>query len=531
MPATAAQPDRQSALARAYRLIHDIQATIPDAATELSTLVARAELLGWGDVVRAGLFGRVVGAWFTRSGDTSAALAELIERSTLDGDDVMLALGLAMRADQGVSGDDSSTATSRDADLARAVVLLEQAESGPLERISAHTACGNALYTRGLFELCDEQYAAALAVGASLPPGTVDFLLAPIMFNRAEIQVAWSSMLYQLGDSKGVSERWSSWNALRAAATSFAMADSWRVELAALGLVLGAMTGEDTAGEARRLLEETLSTQPDEPRSAGHLRLAVALSDARAGRPEATVGAEAAVASIQPNLYPQLHDLALCLAAEAEARTGAGAGLRYARRQLSEHWAGRLASLGAMRARVQAERLSTERELLSKHARLDDLTGIGNRRALEQYLAELQRRDVARIALILLDVDAFKEVNDGHGHLAGDAVLVGIAGALERSIRPCDLAVRLGGDEFAVVLADVDIDAAVDRAAAFLRLIDEEHFEDASSGLVVTVSAGVAAGVPARMAELRADADAALYRAKAGGGRRVLRSRIARAVA
>jgi diguanylate cyclase (GGDEF)-like protein len=237
------------------------------------------------------------------------------------------------------------------------------------------------------------------------------------------------------------------------------------------------------------------------------------------------------VASIDANLYPQLYDLALYLAAEAEAGTGLGAGLRYGRRQLSEHWARRLASLGAMQSRVQAERLSTERELLSKHARLDDLTGIGNRRALEQYLTELERLDVASIALILLDVDAFKEVNDGHGHLAGDAVLVGIARALERSIRPCDLAVRLGGDEFAVVLADVDLDAAFERAAAFLALIDEQHFEEASPGLVVALSAGVATGAPARMAELRAEADAALYRAKAGGGRRVLRSRVARAVA
>ncbi|HUY31099.1 MAG TPA: GGDEF domain-containing protein [Acidimicrobiales bacterium] len=177
---------------------------------------------------------------------------------------------------------------------------------------------------------------------------------------------------------------------------------------------------------------------------------------------------------------------------------------------------------------MDAERLSSEREVLSRHARLDDLTGAGNRRALEQYLADLERDGVESVVHILLDVDAFKGVNDRYGHLAGDAVLVGIGRVLERGIRPCDLAVRLGGDEFAVVISGADIDVAVERATAFLRRIDGARFDCGGARLAVALSAGVAAGPPARIRELRAAADAALYRAKAGGGERVVRSRLAR---
>ncbi len=478
MSGGAAQPSEQrAARVRAFELIRDVQAGAPTALDDLEALAADARRRGWSDVARAGLFGRAVHAWYSKSPGARDAVGELGERSAAENDPVMLALGLAMRADTGVSGDAPSGAGTRAEDLARAVVLLEHA--GPesdavLERTSAHTACGNTLYSRSLFELCDEQYDAALALGAAEPAHSVDFLLAPIVFNRAEVQVAWAAMLVQLDEREAAAERWRAWEQLTAAVERFEIPDTWRVELDSLGLVL------------------------------------------------------AAIASIDPHLHPQLYDLALHLAATIEAGAGASAGLRYGRRQLDEHWAARLASLASMRARVEAERLSSEREVLSRHARMDDLTGIGSRRALEQYLADLERDDVESVALILLDVDAFKVVNDRYGHLAGDAVLVGIGRVLERGIRPCDLAVRLGGDEFAVVKSGADIDVACERATAFLRRIDEARFDSGDARLAVALSAGVAAGPPARIRELRAAADAALYRAKAGGGERVVRSRLAR---
>lgn len=526
----ALEGDRHAAVVRAFRLIHDIQTLRPGAIGELATLSADALERGWDEVVRAGLFGEVVTAWITRDEDVSAAVARLVDESAAHGDDVMLAVGLALRSDQGFSGDDPSGAENRIADIARAVVLLEQVEGRPIERITAHTACGIALGNRWLFALGDEQYEAALDIGEAEPPGTLDFLLAPIMFNLAEAQVSWASILRQLGDDEGVAERSRGWSAAAAAATSFTMAESWRVELDALGLILGAIAGEDSAPEARRLLGELGSPDGDDLRTAGLLTLAIALADASAGREDAAAMAESAIGSVDPDVHPHVHDLALYLAATIEAGGATGAGLRYAKRQLEQHWANRLSSLGAVQSRIQAERLSTERELLSKHARLDDLTGIGNRRALEQYLEHLQLLGVGTIALILLDIDAFKEVNDRHGHLAGDAVLTGVARVLEEGIRPVDLAVRLGGDEFAVVLADADLDAAFGRAFEFLTTFDLQSFDELSSGLVVALSAGVASGAPQRLAELRAQADTALYRAKAGGGEQVVRSRVARSV-
>jgi diguanylate cyclase (GGDEF)-like protein len=528
MSPTSPQPsDHERARVRAYELIQDLQATDPNAATELAALAEHAARRGWGDVARAGVLGRAVSAWYCQDGSALTAVATLIERSRLDGDQVMLALGLAMRSDPSVSGGDPATTTVRDEDLVKAMVLLEPADGAELERITGHTACGNALYHRGLFELCDEQYGAALVIGDSQPPGSLDFVLAPIMFNRAEVQVAWASTLYQLGDQVGVAQRWASWKALSASVTSFELPEAWRVELTALGLLLRSMAAEDTALAARRLLGELSYGDEDEPRSVGLLKLAAAVSDAHAAREGAGAAAEAAVRAIDPNLHGQLHDLALYIAAEIEAGGAEGAGLRYARRQLSVHWSNRLASLGSMQSRVQAERLASERELLSRHARLDDLTGIGNRRALDRYVTELMRLEVATVAILLLDVDSFKEVNDRHGHLAGDAVLVGIARILERSIRPSDIAVRLGGDEFAVVLSNADLDAAIERACGLLAMIDDEHFEDASPDLAVALSVGVAVGAPSRMTELRGEADAALYRAKAGRGRLVHRSRLA----
>lgn len=535
----AQEGDREAARTRAFRLIQNIQAAMPTAAAELEALFRLADERGWPEVVRAGLYGRAVHAWFRRDGGVRAAVDALIERSTADDDPVMLALGLAMRSDPGFSGIEpgptatsaaaASAAAAAEADLARAVVLLEQAGDGPLERMSGHTACGIALAGRWLFELADEQYAAALAIGAARPAGSTDFLVGSVMFNRAELQLAWASLLYQLGDRSAVAERWHTWRAAGIAATSLALPEAWQTELAAHGLLLAALAGRDTGAEAHQRLERLRARQEGASRAAGHLQLAAALGDAAAGLPGATEAAEEAARAIDPAVSPQVHDLALHLAAELEARGGGGAGLRYGRRQLSQHWSSRLGSLGAMQARIHAERLAAEREILSRHARLDDLTGVGNRRALEQYLADIERLGIATVALILLDVNSFKEVNDRHGHLAGDAVLVRIGRVLERSIRPSDLAVRLGGDEFAVVLAHADLEAAFGRAAALLEQIDGQSFEDVSPNLAIGLSAGVAAGPPRCMTELRAQADVALYRAKAGEGRHVLRSRVARA--
>ncbi len=521
--------DRHAAIAHTFRLVHDIQAGLPGAPGALAEHRSKAREVGWDDVERACIFGDAVTCWITGEGDPSVAVDDLIERSTHAGDDVMLALGLALRSDQGFSGGDLSGTAIYDEGLARATVLLEQAEGRPCERVSAHTACAIALGNRWLFELSHDHYDAALRIGSAQPKGSLDFLLAPIRFNLAEEQVSWASKLYELGDEAGVRERFELWNEVVRATEAYPISESWQVELDALGLVLRGLAGGDAVDGASKLLAvlgDARTGGGSGGRAAGLLQLAVAVGlcarrESRGEDHDSGAAIEAAVAAISPVVHPFMHDLALFLAAELEARPGAGAGLRYARRVVQEQWAKRDESLMAMRAQIASVRLASERDLLSRHARLDDLTGIANRRALEEFLSELIRHGVDRCALILFDVDAFKAVNDLHGHLAGDRLLVRIAEVLGRGIRSTDLAVRLGGDEFCVILAASDPGAARTRAEALVAAFDHERLEEIAPGLRPRMSAGVAVGDPATIMEMWAAADGALYEAKAAGGHEV----------
>ena len=521
--------ERAGSIVQAFRLIHDLQAGLPDAGEGLASLRARARASGWDDLDRVCVFGEAIRLWMADDPGAAAPVTELIERSTEAGDHVMLALGLALRSNQGFAGTDLRGTAAYDPELARATIILEHERGRPCERITAHTACAIALGDRWLFELSDEHYEAALAIGRAEPPGSVDFLLAPIRFNLAEQQVNWASRLYQLGDEHGVRERWHMWNQVVEATGAYPMTESWQIELEALGLVLEGLAGHDVVGAATRLLGRADGAPPETGRAAGLLHLAIALGIAGrgggSGDPLDAAGAiDAATVSLSPAVHPCLYDLALFLAARHEARPGRDSGLRYARRALEEQWARRDAALQAMQAQIASARVTSERDLLARHARLDDLTGIANRRALEAFLADLIRRGVDRCALVLFDVDAFKAVNDLHGHLAGDRLLVRIAQVLARGVRSSDLAVRLGGDEFAVILAEVDPVSAKARAEALVRAFDAEPLDDITAGLSLRISAGVATGGPAEIMELWAAADAALYEAKALGGHAVIAS-------
>jgi diguanylate cyclase (GGDEF)-like protein len=175
---------------------------------------------------------------------------------------------------------------------------------------------------------------------------------------------------------------------------------------------------------------------------------------------------------------------------------------------------------------IVAERtsqLQLNQENLKNMAYLDVLTGLPNRRAfnddLRRFIAA-SGRGQGHFALLLIDLDGFKAVNDSVGHGAGDAVLVEVAGRLRTLIRETDVAARLGGDEFCVILALPRDAAAVDSACARIikRLGDPMVLADRS--VVVGASIGVATIVPERATtpdELHKAADMALYEAKRGG--------------
>jgi diguanylate cyclase (GGDEF)-like protein len=167
--------------------------------------------------------------------------------------------------------------------------------------------------------------------------------------------------------------------------------------------------------------------------------------------------------------------------------------------------------------------LQLNQENLKNMAYLDVLTGLPNRRAfnddLRRFIAECGRGQ-GDFALLLIDLDGFKAINDTVGHGAGDAVLVEVAGRLRTLIRETDVAARLGGDEFCVLLAQPRDTAAVDSACARIikRLSDPIVLADRI--VVIGASIGVAK-VPRERAttpdELHKAADMALYEAKRGG--------------
>jgi diguanylate cyclase (GGDEF)-like protein/PAS domain S-box-containing protein len=166
-----------------------------------------------------------------------------------------------------------------------------------------------------------------------------------------------------------------------------------------------------------------------------------------------------------------------------------------------------------------------ERErTLRRLAERDDLTGLSNRRwfleALARHIASRRREDTGG-ALLLLDLDHFKELNDALGHAAGDRLLVQVARALRDDLRADDVLARLGGDEFAVLLPRADAEVARQVAEGLVARLHREH-APAPHGGSRPVSASVGAvllGGPETATAERAlaSADAAMYRAKAAG--------------
>jgi diguanylate cyclase (GGDEF)-like protein/excisionase family DNA binding protein len=165
---------------------------------------------------------------------------------------------------------------------------------------------------------------------------------------------------------------------------------------------------------------------------------------------------------------------------------------------------------------------ATVHDRLVDAARADPLTGLPNRRffteRVEHALARRARLGT-RIAVLFLDLDGFKLVNDGLGHAAGDDVLIAVANRIQRCMRAADTVARLGGDEFGVLLEDVTAPEepviAANRIADALRvpLRMESRIVSVRASIGVTLDDGGTAGAD----ELLRNADTAMYRAKAGG--------------
>ena len=174
--------------------------------------------------------------------------------------------------------------------------------------------------------------------------------------------------------------------------------------------------------------------------------------------------------------------------------------------------------------REALSKLSEAHIILKEMTTIDPVTGIRNRQYFDEVFVQELRRAVRQqydLALLLLDIDHFKKVNDTFGHLAGDECLAVVAKEIDNMLnRPSDVVARFGGEEFVVILPYVTEPSAVKLADQLREGLAQKVFRADGNDVHVTVSIGVASSVPKDLKdgrELLSHADTALYRAKAAG--------------
>ena len=197
------------------------------------------------------------------------------------------------------------------------------------------------------------------------------------------------------------------------------------------------------------------------------------------------------------------------------------------RDQREQETAARLKGLAERVANMEQEAQGYREhlEVQRQKALIDPLTGLPNRAAwserLDQEVNTWHQRD-NNLSLAMLDLDHFKRINDGYGHLAGDKVLKIIANVLRKRLRPTDFIARFGGEEFVLLMPDSSLKDALAAGEVLRAAIEACPFHFKGEPVTITVSMGVAQFQPGERSDLALKrADAALYRAKAAGRNQV----------
>ena len=171
-------------------------------------------------------------------------------------------------------------------------------------------------------------------------------------------------------------------------------------------------------------------------------------------------------------------------------------------------------------------KLQDELIQLSEVVRIDQLTGVMNRRGMDEaFSTEIarSRRNGELLSVALLDIDNFKSLNDQHGHAAGDTALKHLAGVVKRTVRPTDIVTRMGGEEFVVILPNTNLEEAVTTMSRLQRALTKEYFLGNNQKLLITFSAGVAIFQEEDdVTSILLRADQAMYLAKKSGKNRVM---------
>ncbi|KAB2951169.1 diguanylate cyclase [Heliorestis acidaminivorans] len=181
----------------------------------------------------------------------------------------------------------------------------------------------------------------------------------------------------------------------------------------------------------------------------------------------------------------------------------------------------------ALRYKRSIDKLKRRETIIRADSLRDFLTGLYNRQYLDQKMTE----ELARVkrygntfSILLLDIDFFKQINDTHGHLIGDKILIHVAGRLQLKVRSIDTVCRFGGEEFCVIAPETDITGASHLAEKLRKILGQEPVAISKELMIpVTASFGIAEykGVDDTIQSLLERADRALYNAKKKGRNRV----------
>jgi len=250
---------------------------------------------------------------------------------------------------------------------------------------------------------------------------------------------------------------------------------------------------------------------------------------ASAGRAQAGRAAAARSAAVTARLADRvrsLYGLTHTLAAPLHTEAGVIGAIVLSRRD-REPWpnaARRLLEAAAVEAAAALARAYSYREVAAR-ASTDPLTGLPNRRYFDEFCGLLARRRRAgdAVAVLMVDIDKFKGLNDRYGHPVGDEVLRAVAGAIVTAVREEDVPARVGGEEFAVLLRNPGPDVAVEvgeRVRQAVRALDLHRH--GVSGVSVSVGVANARGADEPIPQIVERADQALLRAKRAGRDRVI---------
>ena len=421
-------------------------------------------------------------------------------------------------------------------DLARAEAELDACDAVGLQ-CWAHMGLGYSYLELRLYELAKPHLEEAVRLKASPIPLPEASLIA--LRNLADLHVRWADELERIDgavtpddaqDDDAASHRKTAHGHAEQALARALELDKPLLIANCRAMELTSRPGgtdESSLAELREVFEHDDPAGFQGARSVTGTALARALLEV-GEIDEAMAVARRAVESADAAHDWQVSASAQWLLVEIETQAGlpgAANGRSYASLLSQVLWQQRLSTLQGAHAALQLERVHRDKEIAQRAASEDSLTGVGNRRALDDSLRALQAEDAAMgagqseigspLSLLMVDLDDFKEINDTYGHVVGDDVLRAVAMALRGVARNDDVVARVGGDEFVILARGADHDAGARLAERVTAAVDALAVGTRSGAITLHASVGVAtASSGTDAALLLAEADEAMYAVK-----------------